>query len=137
MFLHMGTSWQRACQAVTPNGSGAGWVYRADMYLVDMETAVRQDLNDIDAGSYRWPTSIIDRCIARALKEYSFVWPRLQGIVLPLTPGVRAYVQPAPSSLTIPAAPVLTALPAGGSLPAGTPYVKITALAGSTETAPS
>src|SRR5712691_10726387 len=107
------------------------------MTLSDLETAVRQDLNDTDAANYRWPPAIIDRCIARALKEYSFVWPRLQGIVVPLAAGVRAYLLPAPSTLSVPAAPVLTALPAGGSLPAGLISVKLSAAVGSTETAPS
>src|SRR5579883_298121 len=107
------------------------------MTLTDMETAVRQDLNDTDATNYRWPVAILDRCIGRDVKEYSFVWPRLQGIVLAVTPGLRAYPQPAPSSLATPAAPVLTALPSGGSLPAGPIYVKVSAALGSTETAPS
>ncbi|MFI5267731.1 MAG: hypothetical protein ACHQ7M_10185 [Chloroflexota bacterium] len=107
------------------------------MTLSDMETEVRQDLNDTDGTNYRWPTAIVDRCIGRAVKEYSFVWPRLQGIVLPVTPGVRAYAQPALCALTAPAAPVLTALPSGGSLPAGTVYVRISAAIGSSETAPS
>jgi hypothetical protein len=71
------------------------------------------------------------------VKEYSFVWPRLQGIVIPVVPGVRAYPQPSPSSLAGPAAPVLTGLPSGGSLPAGPVYVKVTAAAGSSETGPS
>jgi hypothetical protein len=105
--------------------------------LVDVELAVRQDLNDTDPSSYRWPTAILDRCIARALKEYSFVWPRLQGLVLPPVPGVRAYPLPAPSTLATPSAPGLTALPSGGSLPAGTLYVKVSAACGSSETAPS
>ncbi|MBV8086911.1 MAG: hypothetical protein JO247_19055 [Chloroflexi bacterium] len=107
------------------------------MTLTDVETAVRQDLNDTDPTNYRWPTAILDRCIARAVKEYSFVWPRLQGIVIPVVPGVRAYPEPSPSSLAVPAAPALTALPSGGSLPAGAVYVKVTAAAGSSETAPS
>src|SRR5581483_12009801 len=105
--------------------------------LADMENAVRQDLNDTDAASYRWPAAILDRCIARALKEYSFVWPRLQGLVIPVTAGVRTYPQPGPTALALPAAPALTALPAGGSLPAGTVYVRVSAGSGSTETAPS
>jgi hypothetical protein len=105
--------------------------------LADVETQVRQDLNDTDASTYRWPTAILDRCIARAVKEYSFVWPRLQGIVLPVTPGVRAYAQPAACGLAAPAAPALTALPSGGSLPAGTVYVRVGAAVGSSETAPS
>lgn len=107
------------------------------MTISNMETAVRQDLNDTDATNYRWPAAILDRCIARAVKEYSFVWPRLQGLVLAVTPGVRAYAQPAPSSLPAPAAPLLTAQASGGSLPDGTIYVKVSAAAGSTETAPS
>jgi len=107
------------------------------MTLTDVETAVRQDLNDTDPTNYRWPAAVLDRCIARAVKEYSFVWPRLQGIVIPVVPGVRAYPQPAVSGLATPAAPVLTALPSGGSLPAGALYVKVTAAAGSSETAPS
>jgi len=107
------------------------------MTLSDLETAVRQDLNDTDATNYRWPTAVVDRCIARAVKEYSFVWPRLQGIVIPVTPGVRAYAQPGVSALAAPAAPLLTALPSGGSLPAGPVYVKVSAGSGSTETAPS
>jgi hypothetical protein len=107
------------------------------MTITDMETAVRQDLNDTDASSYRWPAAIVDRCIGRAVKEYSFVWPRLQGIVLPVAPGVRAYAQPASCALAVPAAPLLTALPSGGSLPAGTVYVRVSAAVGSSETAPS
>ena len=107
------------------------------MTLTDMETQVRQDLNDTDATNYRWPTAIVDRCIARAVKEYSFVWPRLQGIVLPVTPGVRAYAQPASCALAVPAAPLLSALPSGGSLPAGTVYVRVSAAVGSSETGPS
>ena len=107
------------------------------MTLTDVETQVRQDLNDTDATGYRWPTAILDRCIARALKEYSFVWPRLQGIVLPVTPGVRAYAQPAVCTLAQPPAPALTALPSGGTLPAGDVYVRVSAAIGSSETAPS
>ena len=107
------------------------------MILSDMEGLLRQDLNDTDPTSYRWPTAVLDRCIARAVKEYSFVWPRIQGIVLPLTPGLRTYPQPVPSTLAAPAAPLLTALPSGGSLPAGTVYVKVSAGLGSSESAPS
>jgi hypothetical protein len=105
--------------------------------LADLETIVRQDLNDTDATSYRWAAGILDRCIARAVKDYSLASPRLQPIILPVLAGVRAYPLPAPSTLAPPAAPVLTAAAGGGSLPAGTIYVKVTAAVGSTESAPS
>ncbi|GEM_PF-5783399 len=107
------------------------------MTLGDVETIVRQDLNDTDATSYRWPAAILDRCIGRAAKDYSLASPRLQPIVLPVLTGVRAYPLPAPSTLAAPAAPVLTAVAGGGSLPSGTIYVKLTAAVGSTESAPS
>ncbi|MHB8621194.1 MAG: hypothetical protein ACYDAG_16785, partial [Chloroflexota bacterium] len=79
----------------------------------------------------------LDRCIARAVREYSFAWPRLQGFVMPCSPGVRAYPLPVPSALAVPAMPGLSAGSAAGTLPAGSLFVRVTACTANSETEPS
>ncbi len=106
------------------------------MTLTDFELSLRQDLNDLDASQYRWPGSVLERCIARAVREYSFVAPRLLGFVMRGSPGLRAYPLPRPSGLAAPAAPGLMPTLAGG-LPMGTIYVRVTACTQASETAPS
>ncbi|MGH2365975.1 MAG: hypothetical protein ACRDHX_15160 [Chloroflexota bacterium] len=107
------------------------------MTLVDMELAVRQDLNDLDSTQYRWPTTVLDRCIGRAVREYSFVWPRIQGLVMPCLTGVRAYPLPVASSLVAPAAPVLSLAAGSGWLPAGELFARVAAATLNGESAPS
>ncbi len=107
------------------------------MLLADMELAVRQDLNDLDSSQYRWASVVLDRCIARALREYSFVWPRIQGMVMPCSAGVRAYPLPVASSLAAPAAPGLSLGPSPGSLSASPLYVRVSAATLNSESAPS
>ncbi len=74
------------------------------MTLTDFELSLRRDLNDLDASQYRWPGSVLERCIARAVREYSFVAPRLLGFVSAAAPacgpthcrGPRAWRLPRP-----------------------------------------
>lgn len=106
--------------------------------LADMETRVSQDLNDVALA--KWPLPLLDRCIERAVKEYSFVWPRLMGMVMPGVVGVRYYPLPqlATGALAAaPAAPVLTEVVASGALPVQKVFVKITAANQTMESPPS
>jgi hypothetical protein len=46
------------------------------MNLSEMRHIVRLELHDEDATDYRWSDDELDRCIARAVGEYSLVRPR-------------------------------------------------------------
>jgi hypothetical protein len=57
--------------------------------LATLRDALRTELHDEDADSYRWPDETLDRHIERAVRELSQVWPVEQKTTLQTTPGSR------------------------------------------------
>lgn len=57
--------------------------------LTTIRDRVRQDLHDEDASNYRWTNAVLDRHIARALRELSHALPREQKTTLTTTAGSR------------------------------------------------
>jgi len=57
--------------------------------LTTIRAAVRQDLHDEVAGSYRWTDAVLDRHIARAVQDYSLAAPLEQVTTLATTAGSR------------------------------------------------
>jgi hypothetical protein len=58
--------------------------------LTSMRTVLRQELHDADAANYRWQDSILNRHLARAVRELSLVLPREQKTALNTTAGSRS-----------------------------------------------
>ena len=59
------------------------------MDLTEMKTIVRRDLHDEDSENYRWTDDELERHIARAVKEFSGVFPYEQKVVRSTTAGSR------------------------------------------------
>ena len=59
------------------------------MTLTEMITLVRRDLHDEDPSNYRWTDAVLQRHIARALKDFSEHLPLEQKAVLPTVSGSR------------------------------------------------
>ena len=59
------------------------------MNLSDMRTLARRDLHDEDSANYRWTNDELDRCIARAVKQFSQAISREMKDTLQTTIGSR------------------------------------------------
>lgn len=57
--------------------------------LTTMRTRLRRELHDEDAAAYRWLDAVLDRHLARALREVSLVLPREVKTSLSTTAGSR------------------------------------------------
>ena len=57
--------------------------------LTTLHTRLRRELHDEDAANYRWTDSVLDRHMARALRELSLVLPLEQRSALSTTAGSR------------------------------------------------
>jgi hypothetical protein len=57
--------------------------------LGTLRARLRRDLHDEDAASYRWTDAVLERHLARALREVGLVLPREQKTALTTTAGSR------------------------------------------------
>ncbi|MBI4499420.1 MAG: hypothetical protein HY689_16150 [Chloroflexi bacterium] len=57
--------------------------------LSTLRAAVRRDLHDEDATSYRWTDAVLDRHLERAVREFSLALPREATATLTTTAGSR------------------------------------------------